>query len=109
MSSDHSAILLTVSNNVTKKNVYRVNYLMQIRIGRILIESKLNLYTILLSESDIDEQIGNFTQCIQNSTWKSTRAAKSFTQVHKYPFEIKALIKKEKSQKKMAAQSIPSS
>ncbi|KAI5750924.1 hypothetical protein M8J77_002517 [Diaphorina citri] len=102
LSSDHSAILLTLSENIILKpsNPVLVNKRTDWISFKLDLASKINLSASLQTKEEIDFELEKLVEDIQSSAWENTpEISKKLTGVN-YPREITALVKEKRKARK---------
>lgn len=103
LNSDHSPILLTLSDNIIEKEKHPVliNKHTDWESFQICLERKINLDVSLQSEEDLNFEVEKFITDIQQSAWDNTPVLNNKLKGHNYPKEIKVLLnQKRKARKK---------
>jgi hypothetical protein len=103
LSSDHSPIVLTLSENVIERepNPVLCNKHTNWEHFRLLLEDRINLNVPLQNEWDIDKEVEHFVTSIQQSAWECTPEIKRRTVGHNYPIEIRKILSdKRKARRK---------
>lgn len=103
MNSDHSPIILTISEKVMQKkaNYSLVNKNTDWESFRLDLNSLIDLKAPLKSSQQLDMEVESLTLKIQQSAWKNTPAidCKRRIEGNCYPIEIKNLIAKKRLQR----------
>jgi predicted house-cleaning noncanonical NTP pyrophosphatase (MazG superfamily) len=94
LNSDHSPILLTLSENIIQKenNPVLVNKRTDCESFRQSLEEKINLMVPLRNEEQLDREVEKFLVDIQQSAWENTQEIKRRIKGNNYPKEIRDLI-----------------
>lgn len=94
LNSDHSPILLTVSENVIQKenNPVLINRRTDWESFRQCLEEKINLMVPLRNEEQLDAEVEKFINDTQQSAWDNTPKLKRRIKGNNYPKEIRELI-----------------
>ena len=105
MNSDHSPIMLTMSENIIKKEPkpILVNKYTDWISFKTDLENTINLAVRPQNEQQLDEQIEILINNIQQAAWNNTPSIKKRTVGNNYPKEIKELIKEKKKIKTKVA------
>lgn len=98
MDSDHSAVILTLSEKIVRKEnkPTLVNKTTDWISFKREIEKKINLKVPLKSVQQIEEEATNFTCIIQQAAWHNTRQIVNKTAGINYPMEIRKLINEKR-------------
>lgn len=98
MNSDHSPILLTLSDNIIKKeNPPRLtNKWTDWPNFRLDLENCINLFVPLKTKEQLDEEVETVTKNIQQAAWKNTPEIPIRTRGNNYPKEIRILINEKR-------------
>lgn len=103
MNSDHSPIILTLSDNIIEKekNPVLINRHTDWKSFQICLEQRINLNVSLQSVEELNLEAEKFIVDIQQSAWDNTPVLKHKLKGHNYPREIKVLLdEKRKARKK---------
>ncbi|KAL1446859.1 hypothetical protein WDU94_012222 [Cyamophila willieti] len=102
LSSDHTAITLTLSENIITKthNAVLVNNKTDWESFRLNLAERIQLNLPLESEEDIDQALEDLVQSIQTSAWDNTPDVKRKLQGINYPKEIVSLIREKRKARK---------
>lgn len=103
LNSDHSPIVLTLSENIIEKtcNPMLVNKKTDWQSFRTTLEAKIQLAVPLQTEEQLDYEVEKLVNDIQNSAWENTPEIKRKLKGNNYPREILELIvQKRKARKK---------
>lgn len=103
MNSDHSAILLTLSDNIIEKekNNMLSNKKTDWESFQLSLERRIHLDVSLQSVDELNSEVEKFISDIQHSVWDNTPVLKTKLKGHNYPREIKMLLnEKRKARKK---------
>lgn len=102
MNSDHSPILLTLSENIIEKekNPILINKHTDWESFRICLELKINLDVSLQSDNELNLEVEKFIKDIQQSAWDNTPVIKNKLKGHNYPREIKTLLNEKRQARK---------
>lgn len=103
LSSDHTAILLTLSGNIIQKenNPTLTNKYTDWENFRQSLEGKINLMVPIRNEDHLEKEVEQLVKDIQKAAWESTPEIKRKTKGNNYPREIRDLLsKKRKSRRK---------
>ena len=103
LNSDHSPIVLTLSENIIMKpaNPYLTNKWTDWESFRILLDQRIELAVPLQSEEQLDLDVEKLTNDIQYSAWQNTSEVCLRPKGNNYPKEILELIfEKRKARKK---------
>jgi len=94
LNSDHSPILLTLSESIIQKenNPVLVNRHTDWKSFRQSLEDKINLIVPLRNEEQLDREVEKFLADIQQSAWENTMEIKRKIKGNNYPKEIRDLI-----------------
>lgn len=94
LSSDHSPIYLTVSDQVIIKenNPTLVNKYTDWNHFKNILEANINLSVPLKTIDQLEEEVDKLTRDIQNAAWSSTPEIRRKTAGMNYPKEIKELL-----------------
>lgn len=100
--SDHSAIVLTISENIIFKtnNPVLVNKKTDWDSFRINLSERLVLNHVLKSKEDIDQAVEELVHSIQISSWDNTPITLTKSHGTNYPKEIVNLIKEKRKARK---------
>lgn len=95
MSSDHSPVMLVLSETVTKKESIPilVNKYTDSNNFRLYLDENINLMTPLKNEQQIEKEADLLINNIQQAVWKSTPEIKRRTIGNNYPKKNRNLIK----------------
>ena len=103
LSSDHSPIILTLSETIiakqqtqrlTNKNTDWDGY-------RFELEQKINLRIPLKNQEQLDSETENFTNIMQQAAWNNTPKAKSAIKSLNYPIEISEKVNEKQGKEKI--------
>lgn len=103
MSSDHSPIVLTLSEYIIQKgnNPVLTNKYTDWESFKVHLEQRILLKVPLKTMDQLDIEVEKFITDIQQSAWESTPEIKSRLKGNNYPIEIRNLLRdKRKSRKK---------
>ena len=98
LNSDHSPILLTLSENITfteinnslaNKNTNWVGF-------KEYIENNIILNVSIKTHSEIDYEVENLNKIIQNAAWLNTPSYKKHNRTNIYPSEIRNLLQEKR-------------
>ena len=94
LNSDHSPILLTISDHIITKdlNPVLINNYTDWDYFNFLLENNINLSVPLKTIDQLENEVQQFTTAIQNAAWKSTPTLKRKLRGLNYPKEIKDMI-----------------
>jgi hypothetical protein len=94
LTSDHSPILLTISEHIITKDrkPTLTNNLTDWDYFNFLLDNSINLRVPLQTPDQLDEEVHHFTTHIQNAAWKSTPTVKTKFRGPNYPREIREMI-----------------
>ena len=94
LNSDHSSILLTISDHIITKdqNPVLINKYTDWDYFNFLLENNINLRVPLRTIGQLEEDVQQFTTAIQEAAWKSTPVLKRKLKGLDYPKEIKDMI-----------------
>lgn len=94
MDSDHSPILLTVSENAIEKQSIPVlaNKYTDWESFKVCLEEKIQLAVPLQYKEQLDAEVENYIKDIQLTVWENTPVIKQRVKENKYPAEILELI-----------------
>lgn len=94
MNSDHSSIVLTLSENILKKETSPalVNRLTDWESFKQCLEERINLAVPLRNEQQLEEEVELFINNIQQAAWENTPEIKRRVSGNNYPKEIRDLI-----------------
>lgn len=101
--SDHTAILLTLSETIIKKpiNINLCNKYTDWISFKMYLEDKINLQVPIKTKDELDMEVKLFIENIQNAAWLSTPEIRTKLKGNNYPAEIKTLLsEKRKARKK---------
>lgn len=98
MNSDHSPIILTLSENIIKKesNPTLTNKLTDWKSFKNILEGKINLSVHLGNKQQLDDEVKLFNDNIQQAAWETTPAITRRTVGKNYPREIRKLISEKR-------------
>lgn len=98
MNSDHSPILLTLSQSIIKKanNPTLVNKLTDWESFKLCLEEKINLSAPLRNEEQLEQEIEMFNNNIQQAAWENTPEIKRRIAGNNYPKEIRDMISEKR-------------
>lgn len=102
-SSDHSAVIMTVSDNFIEKETpsFLSNNRTNWQFFKYILSEKIELKIPLRTKDQIDEELTSFINAIQTSAWESTPTTSHTNTTGTYPKEIRDLLsKKRKARKK---------
>jgi hypothetical protein len=103
LNSDHSPILLTLSEHIIQKEsaVKLTNKYTNWKKFKICLEDKIQLAVHLRNKDQLDAEVEKFINDIQSSAWENTPCIKRKLKGNNYPAEIVDLLKdKRKARKK---------
>ena len=94
LNSDHSAVILTLSENIIRKEnkPTLVNKSTGWESFRLELERTTNLEVQLKTPQHIEEEAEKFTKLVQRAAWNNTKEIKRRTVGINYPAEIKQLV-----------------
>lgn len=110
LSSDHSPIYLTLSDEIMAKeeNPHLVNRHTDWNYFREILKQNTHTHSEIITEHHLDDEIWSFTQQIQHAAWKSTPVIVRKPVGLEYSQEIKNLIaQKRKARKKWQQSRFP--
>lgn len=98
MNSDHSPIVLTISEHIIKKenNPTLINNLTDWQSFKTDLEEKINLAVPLQNIQQLDEEVQLYVKHIQEAAWDNTPIIKRKTEGNNYPREIRDLISEKR-------------
>lgn len=98
LDSDHSAVILTLSERIIKKEnrPTLVNKTTDWMSFRIDLENKINLKVQLRTKQQLDAEAEKFNSIIQNAAWDNTKEYTHRTVGNNYPKEIRELVKEKR-------------
>lgn len=98
MDSDHSAVLLTLSERIIKREskLALTNKTTDWESFRIELENKINLKVKLKDKLQLETEAENFTKIIQNAAWNNTKVYTHKTVGNNYPKEVRKLVKEKR-------------
>lgn len=102
LNSDHSGIILTLSETVIKKesNPTLVNKYTNWEGFKEEINNNIELSVPLRTTEQLDEETENFMKIIQKAAWKNTPFITGKTRENNYPKEIRELIAEKRKARK---------
>lgn len=102
MDSDHSPVLLTMSENIIKKenNPVLVNRFTDWDNFKTSLEAKINLLVPLENTQQLEKEAEQFVQNVQQAAWENTPAIQRRIKGNNYPKEIKELIMEKRKLRK---------
>lgn len=102
LNSDHSPIILTLSEYIIKKEYppSLTNKLTDWRYFNTLLTNMISLNVPLKSTEQIEDEVQNFTEIIQEAAWKSTPKMKHKYEGINFPKEIRTLIQEKRKLRK---------
>lgn len=102
MDSDHSPVLLTISENIIKKenNPVLVNRFRDWDSFKSSLEAKINLLVSLENTQQLEKEAEQFVQNVQQAAWENTPAIQRRIKGNNYPKEIKELIMEKRKLRK---------
>ncbi len=94
LNSDHSPILMTLSENIIQKegNPFLVNNQTNWKCFKQSLEGKINLMVPLRNEEQLEKEVQKFVNDIQQSAWENTPETKKKIKGNNYPMEIRKLL-----------------
>lgn len=111
MDSDHSAVILTISDKIIRKETRPTlaNKTTDWESFRSELDSNIHLQTRLKTVTELEEEAENFTNIIQIASWNNTKGTASKPIGKSYPREIRTLVlEKRKARKKWQQTRSPS-
>jgi len=92
--SDHSTIVLTLSETLIKKgrNPTLPNYLTDWDTFRETLANRLNLLVALTTTDELEDEVQKFVTDIQHSAWEATPLLTTRVKCNTYPQEIREKI-----------------
>lgn len=102
MSSDHSSIMLTISERIIIKQSTPtlVNKSTDWESFRISLEKRIELNVPLRNTEQFEQEVAQFVKDIQRSAWENTNEPNIRRRGNHYPKEIRNLITEKRSQRK---------
>lgn len=102
LSSDHSVVILTISESVIEKasSPVLVNRKTNWILYRNLLNERIKLNVSLKTSFEIEEELDKFIEAIQSSAWDSTQQIKPRNNTKTYPIEIRELVAKKRRARK---------
>lgn len=102
LDSDHTAILLTSSEHIIKKENSPTlsNKFTNWEKFKTILEGKINLSVPLKTVNQLDYEIDKFNRDIQQSAWASTPELKRNIKGNNYPEEIREIIREKRRARK---------
>ena len=102
LSSDHSPILLTLSESIIHRqnSPHLVNRQTDWESFKTSLEKNLKLSVLLKNRQQLDEEVELFTKNIQQAAWTSTPEIKRRISGNNYPKEIRELISEKRKLRK---------
>lgn len=94
LDSDHSALILTLSEKIIKKqrNPSLYNKTTNWDGFKCQLSEAIDLNIDLSTPDQLDEAVADFTKLIQNTIWDNTKTISHKTVGHNYPVEIRNLV-----------------
>lgn len=98
MNSDHSPILLTLSDSVIQKQTPPsiVNRQTDWQSFQIMLEEQINLSVRLKTKEELDKEVEILVNCIQQAAWDNTPNLTIRTKGNNYPKEIREQIREKR-------------
>lgn len=98
LSSDHSAIILSLSEKIMKKQnrPTLTNKTTDWESFRLEIENNINLQIQLKTKEQLEMEVETFTKIIQTAAWNNTKELPHRTIGNNYPIEIMNLVKEKR-------------
>lgn len=98
LDSDHSSIIMTLSETIIKKPMKPslCNKTTDWESFKIQLDSEINLDIDLSSYDQLDEAVANFTSLIQQAVWSNTKTVTYKTPGFNYPVEIRNMVKNKR-------------
>lgn len=102
LNSDHSAVILTLSDKIIKKeNKYTLtNHTTDWVSFKTELEKNINLTVELKSKHQLDIETENLISLIQKAAWNNTREVKFRTVGNNYPVEIRNMVREKRKARK---------
>lgn len=98
-SSDHTAILMTLSTTVilSEKPCTLYNKNTDWELFQHHVDRNINLRLPLKSSNDVEEAALHITKVLQESAWKATPVTPEKTQKYNYPLEVRRRVEEKRS------------
>lgn len=102
LNSDHSPILLTMSENIIKKenNPSLTNKFTDWESFKLSLEKKIKLSVPIRDEKQLDDEVELFVRNIQQAAWENTPDIKRNTAGNNYPKEVRNLLSEKRKLRK---------
>ena len=97
LDSDHSAVILTLSERIIKKEArpMLVNKTTDWKIFRIDLQKEINLNINFKTTAKLDIEAENFTRLLQTTTFNNTKEITHITKGINYPVDIRNLVRED--------------
>lgn len=107
LSSDHSAVIITLSERIIKKEnrLTLTNKTTDWESFKIDLQNTINLKVQLRNKEQLEEAAENFIKLIQNAAWNNTKELTYRTVGNNYPVEIRELVKQKRKARRRWQQS----
>jgi len=98
LNSDHSSIIMTLSETVIKKPIKPTlsNKTTDWESFKIQLDQEVNLDIDLATNDQLDKAVANFTELIQQTVWSNTKTVTHKTPGFNYPMEVRNLVKNKR-------------